>query len=161
MERKSFAWVWAGVGVAAVLLLVASGVWRQPSTSLNAPITATPPIIVEPIQPTAEAQLPSLPAGSATTSTPEVSVAVASAAGTSALPTDGPARIRAIQQALQGAGYAPGAIDGKMGQRTQKAIREFQEAHGLSVDGKVGPKTWAKLESYLPQAESSAGALTN
>ncbi|OGX40665.1 MAG: hypothetical protein A3C53_00115 [Omnitrophica WOR_2 bacterium RIFCSPHIGHO2_02_FULL_68_15] len=158
MERKSFAWVWAGVGVAAVLLLVASGVWRQPSTSLNAPITATPPIIVEPIQPTADAQLPSLPAGSATTSTPEVSVAVASAAGaSSSLPAEGAVRIRAIQQALQGAGYAPGAIDGKMGQRTQKAIREFQEAHGLSVDGKVGPKTWAKLESYLPQTESSAG----
>lgn len=153
----------------AVLLLVASGVWRQPSTSLSAPVTSTPPIIVEPIQPTADAQLPSLPAplqlagpaGPATASAPEASVAVASAAGaerSSALPADGTARVRAIQQALQGAGYSPGTIDGKMGQRTQKAIREFQEAHGLSVDGKVGPKTWATLESYLPQAESSAGS---
>ncbi|MBI4227263.1 MAG: hypothetical protein HY600_03190, partial [Candidatus Omnitrophica bacterium] len=62
MERKSFAWVWAGVGVVAVLILVTSGVWRQSTPSLNAPPNATPPIIVEPIQPTAAAQLPALSA---------------------------------------------------------------------------------------------------
>lgn len=150
--------------MAAVLLLVASGVWRQPSTSLHAPVTTTPPIIVEPIQPTADAQLPSLQAGPAAVSTPEAPIAVASATGSgtsTALPTDGPARVRSIQQALQAAGYSPGAVDGTMGQKTQKAIRAFQEAHGLSVDGKVGPRTWAKLESYLPHPESSTGSRGN
>lgn len=153
--------------MAAVLLLVASGVWRQPSASLNAPMTTTPPIIVEPIQPTAEAQLPSLPvrqAGHGAVSAPEAPIAVASAAGSwtsTTLPTDGPARVRSIQQALQAAGYSPGAVDGTMGQKTQKAIRAFQEAHGLSVDGKVGPRTWAKLESYLPHPESSTSSRGN
>ncbi len=176
MERKSLAWIWAGLGVVAVLVLVTSGVWRRPAADLNAPPNATPPIIVEPIQPTAAAQVPSLPAGqraAVTDPAPAASVksaagrtVVASAAGeegaSTALPAEGPARVRTVQQALQTAGYAPGAVDGKMGKRTQKAIRDFQEAHGLSVDGKVGPKTWAKLGPYLQHpAESSASTSGN
>ncbi|MBI4227930.1 MAG: peptidoglycan-binding protein [Candidatus Omnitrophica bacterium] len=73
-----------------------------------------------------------------------------------ALPSDGPTRVKTIQQALQAAGYSPGAVDGRMGRQTQKAIREFQEAHGLGVDGKVGPRTWAKLGAYLQNPETSA-----
>ena len=66
MERKSLAWVWAGLGVVAVLVLVTSGVWHRPAADVSVPPTATPPIIVEPIQPTAAAQVPSLPAGQRT-----------------------------------------------------------------------------------------------
>ena len=181
MERKSLAWIWAGLGVVAVFVLVTSGVWRRPAAGLDAPPNATPPIIVEPIQPTAAAQVPSLPAGQRAAASSLTAAAdpapasaaksaaaqtlVASAAGeegaSTALPAEEPARVRTVQQALQAAGYAPGAVDGKMGKRTQKAIREFQEAHGLSVDGKVGPKTWAKLRPYLQHpAESSASAGT-
>jgi hypothetical protein len=31
------------------------------------------------------------------------------------------------------------------GPKTQKIIRKFQKDHGLKVDGRVGPKTWAAL----------------
>ena len=56
---------------------------------------------------------------------------------------------RQIQTALRSAGFDPGAIDGKMGPRTQQAVKEFQRAKGLKVDGVVGPKTWTELEKYL------------
>jgi peptidoglycan hydrolase-like protein with peptidoglycan-binding domain len=57
--------------------------------------------------------------------------------------------IRDIQTALKNAGFDPGAIDGKIGPRTQQAIKEFQRAKGLKVDGVVGPRTWGELEEYL------------
>ncbi|MFA6079592.1 MAG: peptidoglycan-binding protein [Candidatus Omnitrophota bacterium] len=60
-------------------------------------------------------------------------------------------RSKDIQSALKNAGFYSGAIDGKIGPKTKKAIQEFQAAKGLTVDGKVGPKTWAELAKYLSQ----------
>lgn len=54
-----------------------------------------------------------------------------------------------IQTALKNSGYYKGEIDGKIGKNSREAIREFQKANNLSVDGKVGPKTWALLQKYL------------
>ncbi|MFH1782865.1 MAG: peptidoglycan-binding protein [Candidatus Omnitrophota bacterium] len=54
-----------------------------------------------------------------------------------------------IQTALKNAGFDPGTIDGKMGQRTKQAVMEFQKTKGLKVDGKVGSQTWSALEKYL------------
>lgn len=59
--------------------------------------------------------------------------------------------VRQIQTALAHAGYDPGSIDGKMGQKTQTAVKAFQRANGLSPDGKVGNKTWSKLARYVPR----------
>ena len=60
-------------------------------------------------------------------------------------------KVRQIQQALANAGFDPGPIDGKMGKRTRSAIRTFQSANGLVVDGKVGKQTWGVLGKYLEQ----------
>lgn len=65
---------------------------------------------------------------------------------------------RDIQQALANAGFYQGPIDGKSGPLTQDAIRAFQQANGLQVDGKVGPQTWARLSTYLGLASGSADA---
>lgn len=40
--------------------------------------------------------------------------------------------------------------DGNFGSATQSAVINFQKNNGLSPDGKVGPKTWAKLNSADP-----------
>ena len=52
----------------------------------------------------------------------------------------GPA-VREIQQAL---GIT---VDGWFGSETEHAVREFQDTHDLEVDGVVGPITWHALFS--------------
>ncbi len=56
-----------------------------------------------------------------------------------------------IQEHLLGAGK-PDVVDGRFGPSTQAAVEGFQEAHGLVVDGIVGPDTWAALLRYAPAA---------
>ncbi len=78
-----------------------------------------------------------------------VSLGGSSSSASSAKPTG-----KQIQQALRNAGLYQGEIDGKLGSQSRSAIREFQRANGLGVDGKVGKQTWAKLSAY---ATSSGG----
>lgn len=56
---------------------------------------------------------------------------------------------KGIQTALKDLGFYQGAIDGRIGPKTQAAIREFQQKNGLVADGKVGPKTRAALKKAL------------
>lgn len=65
------------------------------------------------------------------------------------MPVSSAGRSTDIQLALKNAGFYAGAVDGKIGPKTKKAIMDFQAAKGLKVDGKVGPRTWAELEKYL------------
>lgn len=50
-----------------------------------------------------------------------------------------------LQRKLKEAGFDPGEIDGKMGPKTEAAVRAYQRAKGLQVDGIVGPQTRAAL----------------
>jgi peptidoglycan hydrolase-like protein with peptidoglycan-binding domain len=54
--------------------------------------------------------------------------------------------VRQLQQALQGLGYDPGAIDGHFGSRTESAVKAFQGAKGIAVDGIVGDITWLNID---------------
>lgn len=70
-------------------------------------------------------------------------------------------RMKDIQQALKNAGYYDGKIDGIKGKGTRKAIRDFQKANGLKVDGVVGSRTWDVLSNHLsaaPEAPAPASA---
>ncbi len=58
-------------------------------------------------------------------------------------------RNRQVQSALKKAGLYNGRIDGKIGNRTVKAIKVFQKTHGLKSDGVVGKATWEKLRRFL------------
>jgi chitosanase len=51
--------------------------------------------------------------------------------------------VNKLQKALN---FPEEDIDGIFGRETDRAVREFQRAHGLKVDGKSGPATWAELE---------------
>ncbi|MDX2256223.1 MAG: peptidoglycan-binding domain-containing protein [Pseudanabaenaceae cyanobacterium bins.39] len=51
------------------------------------------------------------------------------------------------QQILKDKGYYQGRIDGDFGKGTKAAVEAFQSANGLQVDGKVGIKTWQKLDA--------------
>lgn len=52
---------------------------------------------------------------------------------------------RSLQAALKRHGFDPGPIDGLMGPKTLAAIRAFQKAKGLVVDGMAGSATWGEL----------------
>ena len=51
----------------------------------------------------------------------------------------------AVQVMLDALGISPGAIDGVEGPKTTEAVKQFQKDNGLTVDGKAGPDTRAKL----------------
>lgn len=53
--------------------------------------------------------------------------------------------VRWAQARLNALGYNSGTPDGIFGPNTDKAVKAFQRANGLSQDGDIGPKTWAKL----------------
>jgi hypothetical protein len=53
------------------------------------------------------------------------------------------------QEHLWTAGYQI-PIDGGFGSETLAAVEAFQLAHGLAVDGVIGPLTWQALLSYAP-----------
>ena len=50
-----------------------------------------------------------------------------------------------LQADLCKAGFDPGSHDGIFGPRTEQAVKAFQKANSLKVDGIVGPVTQAKI----------------
>jgi peptidoglycan hydrolase-like protein with peptidoglycan-binding domain len=54
-----------------------------------------------------------------------------------------------VQKALSKLGFDPGAIDGKDGPNTQKAVRAFQAHAAIDIDGKVGKVTRKALADEL------------
>jgi len=77
-------------------------------------------------------------------------------------------RVLATQVALDRAGFSPGEIDGKRGKNTDRALRAFQQAHGLPETGELDPATLKQLgpvvqnplSSYAISAEDAAGPFT-
>lgn len=53
--------------------------------------------------------------------------------------------VRRVQEALKAQGHDPGPIDGVMGQRTQQAIREYQDAQKIESTGRIDRQTREKL----------------
>lgn len=57
--------------------------------------------------------------------------------------------VKTLQTMLNTVDNAKLGVDGIFGAKTRLAVRNFQAANGLSVDGICGPKTWEKLtEKY-------------
>jgi hypothetical protein len=79
------------------------------------------------------------------------------------------AAIETVQQDLNAVGCWAGAVDGEDGPRTVAAIRQFQKAEGLTVDGELGTETMAALQKAAtagtkvcstPVTTAPAGATT-
>lgn len=63
-----------------------------------------------------------------------------------------------IQTALKNLGFDPGGLDGEWGRRTIAAVKAFQQARGLDVDGIAGPQTLAALfgDGTRPNSDETA-----
>lgn len=57
--------------------------------------------------------------------------------------------VREIQSLLTQRGYSPGPVDGIFGPLTKTAVMRFQSDRGITIDGIVGPTTWAMLHGNL------------
>ncbi len=55
--------------------------------------------------------------------------------------------VRGVQRRLIQLGFDPGDIDGDFGDKTEAAVKKFQQQYDLAADGIVGPATWAVLNS--------------
>lgn len=121
-----------GVGAVVVLLLVlwAAGVFAGGAPAPAEPATtATRPAATTTVQAPAPAAVP--------------------APATTLAPGDTGAQVERLQRALAQLGYEPGKVDGSYGPATTDALKQFQQANGLTADGVLGPKTLLALKSKL------------
>ena len=66
--------------------------------------------------------------------------------------------VRELQTMLAALGYEAGAVDGVFGSATESAVRAFQAAQGLTVDGICGTATWAALDAAQEQTDADTPA---
>jgi peptidoglycan hydrolase-like protein with peptidoglycan-binding domain len=60
-------------------------------------------------------------------------------------------RVTELQRQLTALGFDPGPIDGRYGPATTEAVKRFQEANDLPVDGVADPQTLSALRKSTPQ----------
>ena len=65
--------------------------------------------------------------------------------------------VKDLQEALKTLGFDPGPIDGVFGGQTENAVKQFQQAKEIPVDGVVGRVTWINID----EADQSHPVLTS
>lgn len=63
--------------------------------------------------------------------------------------------VRALQETLNGLGYACGKADGIYGANTEAAVKAFQAVNGIKADGVAGPQTMALLAAQAPAVQAA------
>jgi peptidoglycan hydrolase-like protein with peptidoglycan-binding domain len=62
--------------------------------------------------------------------------------------TDRVERVKALQRQLTALGFEPGPVDGRYGPHTTEAVKRFQQAYDLRVDGVADARTRRALEHH-------------
>ncbi|MBQ7887621.1 MAG: peptidoglycan-binding protein [Clostridia bacterium] len=57
--------------------------------------------------------------------------------------------VKRLQKALAALGYDPGSADGKFGERTENAVKLYQTARGLAIDGVAGRATLRQINEDI------------
>lgn len=66
------------------------------------------------------------------------------------------ADVSELQKQLTLKGFSPLKIDGYFGADTEAAVKSFQKAAKITVDGKVGSETVKALQNYVPNGTKSS-----
>jgi L,D-transpeptidase ErfK/SrfK len=66
-----------------------------------------------------------------------------------------------IQEKLEDLGFYSGKPDGIFDLSSETALKEFQKAHGLKVDGIVGPSVWKELHASLTSMNKATGSFSD
>ena len=69
---------------------------------------------------------------------------------------DGGDAVALLQEELIRLGYLSGSADGNYGEKTAAAVKAFQKANGLQVDGSAGPETLNRIYSSEAAAAPTA-----
>jgi peptidoglycan hydrolase-like protein with peptidoglycan-binding domain len=69
--------------------------------------------------------------------------------GSSGLP------VRRLQSRMSAVGFDTGGVDGRFSPKTEQAVKQLQQQSSLSVDGVVGPKTWAIVDALENEGNAS------
>jgi Putative peptidoglycan binding domain len=137
-----------GIGIATPVVLLSGGE-QATVTQPTVTVTTTQPVVTSPTP--EPGTTTTSPTTEPTTTPTEGAPAFVLPAGTK-LQREGendPVVVSQLQEALVDAGYDPGPADGTYGRQTEAAVVAFQQANGLSVDGRVGPETAEALNQAL------------
>jgi peptidoglycan hydrolase-like protein with peptidoglycan-binding domain len=63
--------------------------------------------------------------------------------------------VRRLQKRMQLAGFEIADVNGRFGPKTETAVKTLQKQAGLTVDGVVGPKTWAVVDALENEGRSA------
>lgn len=73
-----------------------------------------------------------------------------------------PQLVMQVQEKLSATGHKAGPADGKLGPKTQAALKDFQQSKGLEASGRIDQQTLAELGvSADASGASSAGATSS
>jgi peptidoglycan hydrolase-like protein with peptidoglycan-binding domain len=151
-RRRWRALVWAVAG--AVVLLAACAPEIQsgspvtstastPATTTRAPTTTTTSTTTTSTTVPPTTTTTTVPPTTTTTTTPPVPSELLGSGD------EGPA-VAELQARLETLHFWVGSVDGTYGWLTEQAVYAFQKANGITVDGRVGPETWAALADSAP-----------
>lgn len=68
--------------------------------------------------------------------------------------------VKRAQGNLNARGYEQGRVDGLFGPKTHRAVTWYQSDRGLTADGIVGPRTWARLDPPTVREGSKGPSVT-
>jgi peptidoglycan hydrolase-like protein with peptidoglycan-binding domain len=66
--------------------------------------------------------------------------------------------VRRLERALRRTANLGLKVDGQFGTQVETAVKQFQQGAGLTVDGSVGPLTWAALPDGGPMPTLQVGS---
>ena len=64
--------------------------------------------------------------------------------------------VKSLQKSLISLGYLKGKADGVFGSKTEEAVKKFQKANDLTVDGLAGADTQGALKAVLKKKDNAS-----